>query len=108
MQKFNRRQFLKATLATSAAATLLPVFGADAPPPASATAAGGKNVLGANNDIRVAVVGFGDRGKAHIKEFREMNGVRLVALCDVDSTFLDREVKTCDKAGLKVEGYTDI
>lgn len=107
MQKFTRRQFLKTTLVTSASATLLPALGADAPPaPTSSTS--GQNVRGANDDIRVAVVGFGGRGKDHIKGFGDLKGVRLVALCDVDRDILDKEVKTCDKAGVKVEGYSDI
>jgi predicted dehydrogenase len=108
MQKFTRRQFLKATLLTSASATILPVVGADLSPSAASGPALGARVRGANDDIRVAVVGFNSRGKDHIKGFREVEGVRLVALCDVDRDILDREVKTCDKAGLKVEGYTDI
>jgi len=108
MQKFNRRQFLKATLVTSASATLLPILGADAPSSPATTSASGQSVRGANDDIRVAVVGFGGRGKDHIKEFGEVKGVRLVALCDVDRDILEKEVKTCDKAGLKVEGYSDI
>lgn len=37
-----------------------------------------------------------------------MKGVRLAALCDVDQTVLNREVKKCEAAGSKVEGYTDI
>ncbi|MEK7993962.1 MAG: hypothetical protein AAB403_09190, partial [Planctomycetota bacterium] len=41
-------------------------------------------VLGANNDIRVAVVGFNSQGSNHIKYFSKLPGVRLVALCDVD------------------------
>jgi predicted dehydrogenase len=108
MQKFNRRQFLKASLVTSASAALLPVLGADVPPsPASGSVSGAK-VRGANEDIRVAVVGFGGRGKDHIKGLREVQGVRLVALCDVDHDILDKEVKTCENSGLKVDAYTDI
>ena len=108
MQKFTRRQFLKATLLTSASATILPAFGADVPVSPSSGSASGAQVRGANEDIRVAVVGFGGRGKDHIKGFHEVKGVRLVALCDVDRDILDKEVKACDKAGLKVEPYTDI
>src|SRR5262245_35728443 len=108
MQKFTRRQFLKATLLTSASATLVPVLGAEVPQSSASGPGTGARVRGANEDIRVAVVGFGGRGKDHIKGFREVEGVRLVALCDVDRDILDKEVKACDKAGLKVEAYTDI
>ncbi len=40
-------------------------------------------VLGANNDIRVAVVGFRAQGRGHIRNYSRMQGVRIVALCDV-------------------------
>ena len=36
--------------------------------------------LGANDDIRVAVIGFNQQGKSHIKAYRSISGVRLVAV----------------------------
>ena len=52
------------------------------------------NVRGANDDIRVAVIGFNGRGAGHIRTLQGMKGVRVVALCDVDSKVLDKGVKT--------------
>lgn len=46
-------------------------------------------VSGANNDIRVAVVGINGRGGGHIDEFNRISGVRVTALCDVDRRVLD-------------------
>jgi len=51
------------------------------------------NILGANSDIRVGVIGFNSRGNSHIDAFSHMKGVRLVALCDADQNVLDRGVK---------------
>jgi predicted dehydrogenase len=65
-------------------------------------------VPGANEDVRVAVVGFRSRGKEHIKEWTKIAGVRLTALCDVDKEILDAEVARLDSAGTKVEAYQDI
>jgi predicted dehydrogenase len=65
-------------------------------------------VPGANGDVRIAVIGFHDRGKAHIGEWTKMAGVRLTALCDVDKKILDAEVSHLDSVGTKVEGYQDI
>jgi predicted dehydrogenase len=65
-------------------------------------------VPGANDDIRVAVIGFNGRGKDHIKEWTKMSGVRLTALCDVDKKILDEEAARLDAAGTKVEAYQDI
>jgi predicted dehydrogenase len=61
-------------------------------------------VAGANDDIRVAVVGLNGRGGSHISEFRKMKGVRLVGLCDVDLNVLDRRAK--DLEG--VQKYQDV
>jgi len=64
--------------------------------------------LGANNDIRVAVVGFRGQGSGHIKRFLEIPGVRVVALCDVDKDILDREVKKFTDRNETVKAYTDV
>ena len=93
MSKFNRRQFLKSSLISAASLKLLPAFAAPA---------------GANSDIRYAVVGFNGRGQDHLKGMAEVDGTRLVALCDVDSKILGREVQRCNSKGQKIEGYTDI
>lgn len=72
--------------------------------------------LGSNDDLRIAVVGVRSRGGAHIGGFRNLKGVRVVALCDVDENILAREVQRFEKgnekrgwpAGEKVRAYTDI
>ena len=74
-----------------------------------AFAAPASRVLGANNDIRVAVVGINGRGGAHISAFGDMKGVRLVALCDVDQKVLGSKAQAFEKKyGRKVETYVDI
>ena len=65
-------------------------------------------VPGANQDIRMAVIGFNGRGRDHIKAWQKIQGVRLTALCDADSAVLDAAVKKCADGGKPVEGYTDI
>jgi predicted dehydrogenase len=50
-------------------------------------------VLGANDDIRVGVVGLNGRGEAHINEFSKLPGVRLAAFCDVDLQVLERRAE---------------
>ena len=97
MKHFTRREFLKSTLLTSASFALLHTRGAEA-----------SNPVGANGDIRIGVIGFGGRGKDHIKGYKELKGVRLVALCDVDQDILDKQAKQCNDAGEQVQTYTDI
>ncbi len=66
-------------------------------------------VKGANDDIRIAVVGFGGRGGSHISAFSKMAGVRLVALCDVDTKVLETQVKKVSEAIKgEVKGYRDL
>ncbi len=94
MSKITRRNFLKQTALAAGALTL----------PARSWA----QVDGANSDIRVAVIGFNGRGKNHIDALRKIKGVRLAALCDVDSKVLDGGVANSKDRGESVEGYTDI
>jgi len=103
MNKFTRRQFLKSSLISAATLNVLPAFAAE-----NQAASPGGRVVGANGDIRYAVVGFNDRGRAHLSGMAEVEGTRLVALCDVDSKVLKREMQKCDDKGQKVEGYSDI
>ena len=71
-------------------------------------------VLGANSDARLAIVGVGSRVKAggmgrhEISTFRDVPGVRIVALCDVDSANLSSEVENFQKRNEKVAAYADV
>src|SRR5882672_3076121 len=47
-------------------------------------------VAGANSDVRVAVVGLNGRGKNHLASLKAIKGVRIVALCDIDTAVLER------------------
>ncbi|MEM7699705.1 MAG: Gfo/Idh/MocA family oxidoreductase [Verrucomicrobiota bacterium] len=51
-----------------------------------ALAAPSINVLGANDEIRVAVIGLGGRGAAHVKSLRSIPGVTVAAVCDPDAS----------------------
>jgi predicted dehydrogenase len=68
-----------------------------------------RNILGANNDIRIAVIGVGGQGWNHAKRLRKMDGVRLVAVCDPDSATVEKRINTFKQDGItpKVEGYQD-
>jgi predicted dehydrogenase len=70
--RITRRQFVRRS-AAAAAAIGLPMLA-------------GSRVLGANDEIRMAVIGCGVRGGTHVAEFGKQKGVRIVAVCDPDST----------------------
>ena len=93
MQRVTRRSFIKkGSLAAGAVLALAPHA----------------RVLGANDDVRVAVVGFRSQGRNHINWLRGLPGVRVVALCDADRNVLDREVKAFSDRDERVDDYTDV
>ena len=94
MANVNRRSFIRSTALTAAAASL----------PARSWA----RILGANDDIRAAVVGFNGRGRDHLRGLSGLPGVRITALCDVDSRILEAEVKRFKDKNQPVEGFTDM
>lgn len=66
-------------------------------------------VIGANDDIRVGVIGVNGRGRSHMSAFSKMSGVRVSALCDCDPSVLDARVNVMsDEQGFAVNGYADM
>jgi predicted dehydrogenase len=94
MKTLTRRSFL--TRSALAAATV------------SWSARSWAQVKSANDDVRVAVVGFGQRGQSHIDGFSKQKGVRLVGLCDVDKGILEKETKKWAEKGTEVQSVTDM
>jgi predicted dehydrogenase len=47
-------------------------------------------VVGANGDLRVAVLGLNGRGKSHLASLAKIPGVRVVAICDPDRAVLEK------------------
>ena len=92
MSSLSRRSFLKSSALAAAGAAL--------PSPVWARA------LGANGDIRVAVIGLNGRGRNHLQSLAKIAGVRVVALCDPDSALLDKVKPTVN--GGTVKTYQDI
>jgi predicted dehydrogenase len=66
--------------------------------------------LGANDAVRVAVVGLGNPGKGlhHVEMFKAVPGVRVVALCDVDEAVLDKAVRGLASENIRVAAYVDV
>ena len=93
MTPISRRTFLKTTAAGAGAAVAGLPF---------------SRVLGANDDIRVAVVGLNGQGGAHINQLAPLDRVRLTALCDVDERVLNRTARQLQRRNIEVATYTDI
>ncbi len=89
-RRISRRDFVKSSIAVGLS-TIVPH----------------SRARGANGDIRVAVVGIRSQGSNHIKWFGAIPGVRVVAICDADRSFLEREAKKFTDRGEKVDTYMD-
>ncbi len=63
-----------------------------------------KKVLGANDRVRLGVIGTGNRGSDVMAHFQKESDVEVVALCDVYESALN-EAKA--KTGGKAQGYGD-
>jgi predicted dehydrogenase len=92
MTPLNRRTFLKSS-AIAAAGAVLPVRS-------------WAQVMGANGDIRVGVIGLNGRGRNHLASLAKIPGVRVVALCDPDSAVLAKVKPTVN--GGNVKTYRDL
>ncbi len=106
--KISRRQFLarttKTTLGIAAAGSLVSCTNTTAAHVAK------RRVIGANDTVKIAVIGIHGMGKYHISEFSKLKNVEVAALCDVDENLFDKTVKKyfTDKAKPKPKIYTDI
>ena len=85
----NRRDILKAA---AGAALLVP-----------------KRVLGANDRVRVAVVGLRGRGLDHIRKVKDTPGTELAAVVDVDENVMAARLKDIEEFGLaRPKTFVDI
>ncbi|MBA3672362.1 MAG: Gfo/Idh/MocA family oxidoreductase [Gemmatimonadaceae bacterium] len=92
MSALDRRSFLKSSALIAAGAAL----------PARSWG----QVIGANADIRVGVIGLNGRGRNHIASLAQIPGVRIVALCDPDTAVLEKVKATVN--GGHVKTYVDM
>jgi predicted dehydrogenase len=89
-----RRGFLKA--GTAVAATLT-------------SAVSAKRVLGANDRVRIAVIGLRGRGWDHVKGYQPIPGVEIAYFCDADENVLTKRLADAEKMGLaKPQTYVDV
>ena len=97
MSALNRRQFIRSSLAAGAA-----------------LAVPSARILGANNDIRLGVIGVGSRvkiggmGRNEIAAHLKIPGVRFTALCDCDKANLMPEVEKLRSHNPSIKAYTDL
>jgi predicted dehydrogenase len=92
MKTKNRRKFLKESIAAGSAAAGLSLVNAR---PTRAASTG--NVLGANDRIRVALIGCGGQGWSDLRAMLRIKNIDCVGLCDVDDTQSARVLKSVNE-----------
>jgi hypothetical protein len=97
MSDVTRRNFLKRSLAGGAVLAL----------PGSLDAASYSRVRGANDNIRVAIIGLRGKGQSHISDFSKLAGVQVAALCDVDREILSERAKEFTGYKSNVDTHVD-
>ena len=97
MANMTRRDFVKRTASTTAAVAV------------GMGMIGNKAWAGANDTIRAACVGVRGQGRSHIRSLQALDGVEVVALCDVDENVLADRLKDFETEGWKKpKTYVDI
>jgi len=64
--------------------------------------------IGANDAIRVAIVGVRSKGSHHIQMFKKVPGVRITALCDIDEAVLEKAAAGLAADGIQVAKEVDV
>ncbi|PRD48297.1 dehydrogenase [Sphingobacterium haloxyli] len=83
MESNSRRDFIKKSLIASAAISVggvLPAFSAKSY----------NNIIGANNKLRISMMGVNARGNALAKNFAAQPNSEIIHVCDVDSRAIDK------------------
>jgi predicted dehydrogenase len=97
--KEGRREFLKAGAMTAAAAAV----------PGTLRALGTPgSVAGANDRVRVGLVGLRGRGENHITGYGHLPNVEIAALCDIDDNVMAQRLAQVQKMGFQPETYSDV
>ena len=94
----NRREFIGATTVAGAGLLLNACKSDSGTKPASA----GKSSL---NTINFALIGYGEEGKVLLESLLNIEGVRLVALCDIWDYHLQEGARYLQKLGNEVRTY---
>ena len=94
----NRRDFIGAT-AVAGAGMLLNACKSDSAPKGGVA---GKSSL---STINIALIGYGEEGKVLLESLLNIEGIRLVALCDIWDYHLNEGARYLGKVGNEVRTY---
>jgi predicted dehydrogenase len=94
----NRRNFIKQAGTGALAMSTMSLLG------------NSQSWIGANDRLRMAVIGIHGMGKTHLREFQALKDVEVAALCDVDSNLFSEMIKNnyTDKGLKSPKTYGDM
>ncbi len=96
----NRREFIKTSAKTGAGLAALGSINFLTKP---------ERVFGANDRVRIAVVGLHGQGWAHVRQYSKMEDVEIAAVCDVDENVTNQRLGEMEKMGIaKPATYIDL
>jgi predicted dehydrogenase len=90
--EINRREFIKTTARTGAGLAALGGISFFPNP---------QRIFGANDRVRIAVVGVHGQGWAHVHQYSQMPDVEIAAICDVDDNVTNQRLGEMEKMGIK-------
>ena len=93
--EIDRREFFKTTARTGAGLAALSSLSLLTQP---------ERVFGANDRVRVAIIGLHGQGWAHVGQYSKIPNVEIAAVCDVDENVLDKRLGEMEKLGLPKPG----
>ncbi len=99
MTKSNRRSFLKTATAAGAAAFIAPQISSATPSSVTKQP---------KDEVSIAFIGCGGRGRGHLKRAAMTEGVKIVAFCDIDPEAIPKAQKVLtDNGHSEAEVYSD-
>src|ERR1039457_7139064 len=90
--ELNRREFLRTTARGGAGLAALGGMSFFPNP---------QRIFGANDRVRVAIIGLHGQGWEHVKEYSKMPNVEIAAICDIDDGVTQERLAAMEKMGLK-------
>src|SRR3974377_1081097 len=102
MKSKSRRKFLQDSMGLGAVtgSALL------ARPVMAQTAASASKVKGANDRIRVALIGCGGMGRGDLRDFLRAKNVECTGLCDVDDAQVKEAIKVIEKSDQRAPSFS--
>ena len=94
-----RRDFLKTGAKVAAATAVTGTLRALGAP---------RGVNGADDRVRVGIVGLRGRGENHIQSYGALPNVEIAALCDIDDNVMNQRLAQVQKMGFQPKTYADV